>query len=165
MVPVVAAVVFPLRVFDRYLLPLAAAAIIFELRGASRPGSRGVPVAMRWAVLVPVALFAVGAQHDYMVQREARWQAAAEVAASGVPVNRIAGGYEWEGEHLYDQEAERIRRSGDLSSVKFPLSGAVDPEYIIGRGTIPGYVEVGRKTYRLWLEGGTERAVSVLKRE
>jgi hypothetical protein len=165
MVPVAAAVVFPIRVFDRYLLPLVAAVIIFEMRGASRPGSRGMPLAVRWALLAPVALFAVMAQHDYMVQREVRWRAAEEVAASGVEVNRIAGGYEWEGEHLYDPAAERIRRSGDLSNVKFPPPGLVDPDYIIWRGSIPGYIEVDRKTYRLWLEGGAERAVSVLKRE
>jgi 4-amino-4-deoxy-L-arabinose transferase-like glycosyltransferase len=165
MVPVAAAVVFPIRVFDRYLLPLAAAAIIFEVRGASRPGRRGAPAAVRWALLAPVALFAVMAQHDYMVQRDARWQAAEEVVASGVEVSRVAGGYEWEGEYLYDAEAERIRRSGDLSSVRFPLPGLVEPDYIIWRGSIEGYAEVGRKSYRLWLEGGAERAVSVLKRE
>ncbi|HET9493327.1 MAG TPA: glycosyltransferase family 39 protein [Chloroflexia bacterium] len=165
MVPVAAAVVFPIRVFDRYLLPLVAAVIVFELRGASRPGRRDVPAAVRWALLVPVAVFAVLAQHDYMVQRDVRWQAAQDLVVSGVPVERIAGGYEWEGEHLYDAEAERIRRGGDLSNVRFPLPGLVDPEYFIGREPQPGYVEVGEKTYNLWLEGGAERSVRVWKRE
>jgi hypothetical protein len=165
MVPVAAAVVFPIRVFDRYLLPLVAAVIVFELRGAGRPRTRGVPVAARWALVVPVAVFSVLAQHDYMVQRDARWQAAQDLTASGEPVERIAGGYEWEGEYLYDAEAERIRRGGDLSSVRFPLPGLVDPEYFIGREPQPGYFEVGEKTYRLWLEGGAERRVRVWKRE
>jgi 4-amino-4-deoxy-L-arabinose transferase-like glycosyltransferase len=165
MVPVAVSVVFPVRVFDRYLMPLLAAAIIFEARGVSVPGRRGVPVAARWALLVPVALFAVGAQHDYMVQRAVRWQAAEEVVASGIPPGKIHAGYEWEGEYLYDEAAERIRNSGDLSGVKFPPPGLVDAEYFIWRGTLPGYVEVGRKTYRLWLDGGAEHAVSVLKRE
>ena len=165
MVPVAAAVVFPIRVFDRYLLPAVAAAIIFEMRGASRPGKRGVPPAVRWAALVPVALFAIGAEHDYIAQRDVRWQAAQDLVASGIPVTRVFGGYEWEAEYLYDPAAERIRQSGDLSNVHFPVPGLVDPEYVIRRGSLQGYVEVRRKPVSLWLTGGADQSISVLKRQ
>ena len=95
-------------VFDRYLLPIQAVAIIFLLRyyqdfvatdahhSASRFAIQRVPVASQLTLLL-VAYYAIAGTHDWFAVNRARVNAAEQVRRSGVPRTAIRAGFEYDG--------------------------------------------------------------------
>jgi 4-amino-4-deoxy-L-arabinose transferase-like glycosyltransferase len=151
--------------FDRYLLPIFPLALLPPLLRMSTPNT-GEQAASnrswRWLLLVPVALFGVLAQRDYMEHSTVRWQAAEDLVAKGVQRRQISAGYEWGGWFFYREGAELIRQGAPF---EFPGYVLLDPVYKISDGPVEGYEEVGSLPYRSWLNGGEVRHVLQLRRE
>jgi 4-amino-4-deoxy-L-arabinose transferase-like glycosyltransferase len=153
--------------FDRYWLALLPIAILASLKLLA---TRYTPLTqahfhLRWLFLLPVALFSLISQADYSQHAQARWQAAEQLAAQGVPRRQVDAGYEWAGHYLYDEGAARIRAEGDFTNIPFPAYAALDPKYTISDIHLPGYTQVGSIPYTSWLTGGQQRNVLLLKRD
>jgi len=151
--------------FDRYMLPVLVVFMIAALRRISLAHAHGQQQKWRWVFVVPLALFCLLAERDYLEHNAVRWQAAEQVAAQGVPYHQIYAGYEWAGWHQYDEGVQRIIEKGDFSNIPFPPDAVVDPLYIVGDVQLPGYAEVRSFPYSSWLNGGQTQRVLVLKRK
>jgi 4-amino-4-deoxy-L-arabinose transferase-like glycosyltransferase len=93
-----AAVVAVKQHLDRYLLvlvPPAAAALVAAI--PREQGRRAAWFGLPAAVLL--LAFGLAVTSDCLRWSAARWAAAASVEATGVPADRIEGGYEWNGWH------------------------------------------------------------------
>jgi len=150
--------------FDRYLLPILPLLIVPELRRlGSHQGTRGRD--WQWALALPVALFAVVGQRDYMAHATVRWQAAEQLASQGVRHEQIDAGMEWAAWHSYKAAADFIREKQDFTHRFFPPGAILDPAFAISDSPRPGYIEIGSMSYESWLNGGQTRHVLLLKRE
>lgn len=89
-------IVYRPLVFDRYLLPLVAVAIICLLRLHQERIADSLP-AISVAVLAIFAILAIGGTHDWFAWNRARLAALSELRASGVPRVEIQGGVEDDG--------------------------------------------------------------------
>jgi hypothetical protein len=89
-------IVYYLAIFDRYLLPLMAVAIICLLRLHQERIAGSLP-AISVAVLSIFAVLAIGGTHDWFAWNRARLAALGEIRASGVPRTEIQGGLEYDG--------------------------------------------------------------------
>jgi hypothetical protein len=83
-------------IFDRYLLPLMAIAIICLLKVHQEWIAPTLP-AFSVVVLAVFALLAIGGTHDWFAFYRARLAAIDEIRASGVPRTAIQGGFEYDG--------------------------------------------------------------------
>ena len=154
----------PLFLFDRYLLPLMPVITIMSLRRiSSLSGTR--LAAWRWLLILPMALFALLAQHDYNAHAAARWQAGESLVAQGVPREHIDAGFEWDGWYMFDAGDRRIRETKNYTYLYFPAYAAIDPVYVISDLPREGYTQIGSVPYDSWLTGGEIRRVAVLKRK
>ena len=155
--------------YDRYFLPVLPALMLPVLRRLSAQDTAGeahaIRYAWRWLVLVPIAVFAVACQHDYLVRAATRWQGAQQLLASGIPADRIYAGFEWQGWYLYDEGERYIREKGDLQHVVFPPAAVTDPVYAVMELTGGQYSEIGSLPYQSWLEGGNTGHMLLLKRK
>jgi 4-amino-4-deoxy-L-arabinose transferase-like glycosyltransferase len=156
--------VLPVAVFDRYLLPLVAALILFVCRSLSFRAVGNRELGIRWLLLVPVLLFSIAAQHDSLAKRESYWSVAQGLVGDGVVPNKIGMSYEWGGEYLFDQEGQKIRESGDFSDVQFMPAYLFDPEYYISEVPMEGYDVVQARSYTSWLKLGQTSTVLVQRR-
>ncbi|HYO48761.1 MAG TPA: glycosyltransferase family 39 protein [Chloroflexia bacterium] len=159
--------VFTPSIFDRYWLALFPILIVAAARRRSQTHVEGRQSNLRWswALLVPVALFAILAQRDYQAHATARWQGAEQLAAQGIPRRQIDAGYEWAGWYLFDEGAAHIRAEHKFVNITFPGYALLDPVYLVSDIEIPGYTQVNSLSYTSWLNGGQERNVLILKRE
>jgi len=82
-------------IYDRYLLGLLPLAILGMIRLMQRSGLR--PPLVGWAVLTLFGLFGVFATHDLYALNRARIAAVQEVRASGVPIDMVQAGIEFDG--------------------------------------------------------------------
>jgi len=83
---------------------------------------------------------------DYFAWNEAKWNAGRALLASGVPAQKIDGGYEWDGWYLYDASAEYLR-SHNLPMTIDPWQYVLDPEYIFAFTPPPQYHVVRAITF------------------
>jgi 4-amino-4-deoxy-L-arabinose transferase-like glycosyltransferase len=160
--------------YDRYFLPVFAVLMVPALRhidgkvgatGEVRRAMAGLP-AWRWVLLAPLAAFCLLAQRDYAEHAAVRWQAAEGLVAQGIPLNKIDGGFEWVGWFLYDEGAERMRRTGDRKYGYFPAFAAMEsPEYSFSDVPRKGFKQLGSRSYTSWLEGGRTRQILFIQRE
>jgi hypothetical protein len=119
---------------------------------------------IRYALLLPVALFSLVAQRDYMEHAALRWQAAEQAATSGTPRDHISAGFEWAGWYLYEEGSKYIHDTGDYTHIDAPYYGVLDPQLLVSDQPVKGYSEEGRWPYHVWLNGGQTRYVLLLKR-
>lgn len=175
--------------FDRYLLPLMPILMLPSLRKMSDPGRQQAAVdthssaparrrqrlwtldpgprtlgISRWAPAIAIATFSLLAQRDYMEHASVRWQAAQQLVAQGVPLERIDAGYEWNAWQLFDKGLAYIRATQDYKYIIFPPSAILDPQYVVSDMPDPRYSVVSGLPYTSWLSGGQTRRVLVLKR-
>jgi hypothetical protein len=114
---------------------------------------------------LPLALFSIIGQRDYMEHAAVRWQAAQTLVSQGVAPGKIDGGYEWVGWYLYADGERYINKTGDYTHVNWPAWAVLDREYVIGDVVEPGYLQVGSFSYSSWLNGGQQRYVLVTRRQ
>ncbi|HVF98481.1 MAG TPA: glycosyltransferase family 39 protein [Chloroflexia bacterium] len=154
--------VLPYSLFDRYLLPVLPLLIIVALRILQRASQS--PAWWRWAALVPIALFSVGGMHDVSTLSRLRWHRAETLVSSGVAHRNINAGFEWIGWHLH-AEGEKLVREKPLDAVSdMPGIVALDPVYLFSEVPRTGYEQIDDTTYRVWLAGGAERRIMLLRR-
>jgi hypothetical protein len=127
-------------------------------------GSRRA-LALRWLLLIPIVIFSIVAQRDYMEHAAAQWSGAERLVAQGARRNQVSAGFEWEGWYLYEEGARRLREKPLKKYIPFPPSVVLDPVYVVSDEQQPGYKEIGSVPYRSWLNGGEERLVRLLRRE
>lgn len=152
--------------FDRYLLPIMPAMLLFPLRRWSAQAALGKPKALvvPWLLLLPVALFSVVAMRDYKAETAARWDLAESVAASGVKREEINAGYEWLGWYLFPEGVDYIHASNDYREAPFAAMAMLKQVYLVSEQPKSGYTQVGETTYDAWLLGGQERKILLLKK-
>jgi hypothetical protein len=85
-----------LAIFDRYLLPMMAAAILCLLKLHQKRIAETLPT-ISIAILAVFALSAICGTHDWFAWSRARLTAIDEIRASGVPRTEIQGGFEYDG--------------------------------------------------------------------
>jgi 4-amino-4-deoxy-L-arabinose transferase-like glycosyltransferase len=154
--------VLPNSLFDRYLLPVLPLVIIMALRILQRASH--APAWWRWAVMAPIALFSVGGMHDVAALSGLRWYRAETLADSGVAHHNINAGFEWIGWHLYE-EGEKLVREKALATVSdMPGMAVLDPVYLFSEVPQAGYEQIDETAYPVWLAGGAERRILLLKR-
>ncbi len=147
--------------FERYLLPLMPGAIVLLLkvtrraRFSLRAGLAGFFI---------VAIFSVVLMRDYFAWNQVRWDAARALLATGVPVENIDGGYEWDGWHLYETSVAYIRAHG-LEMAIDPWKHVLDPEFIFAFQAPPGYGVVGELKFATPLRAGWTDRLYLLRRE
>jgi hypothetical protein len=94
--------------------------------------------------------FAIAGTHDYFAWNRARWLALDDLTQlSGVPPERIDGGYEFNGLYRYDPS--------------IAWWWAEDEEYVVSFGPMPGYCRTASYAFRRWLWGG-DGSVQVQRR-
>lgn len=151
------------RSFDRYLLLLLPALLWYGAKVLER---------FSWSRTVAFALtFALGAlsmlgTRNYLAWNQARWALGNRLLASGVPVEHIEGGYEWDGWHLY--YATREKPLGTFTPEWAPwyvkqLTPGHQMEYIISFSPLGGYRVVDREPVRGGPFGAQELYASVVQ--
>lgn len=132
------------RQFDRYFLPLVP---LLGIALLPPPGGRSAPRPLRVAAAVLLTLYAayaVAGTHDYLAWNRARWQALRQLAAAGIPAQRIDGGLEFNAPLFYSPDAGG---GGGGRSWWW----VVDDEYLVTMGPVPGYTVERRLPYPRWL--------------
>jgi len=140
---------------DRYMLlylPLMLVPASVELR--RHPPKRPALIAA-FAATLAYAAFSVSAVHDYMDWNRTRWQAIKYLTIDlAVPVERMDGGFEFNGLYTYSEESRTPSKSP--WRVK-------DDEYVVAFDVLPGYDVSRVYPVRTWLPAGIKR-VYVLRR-
>lgn len=136
--------------FDRYFLPLVPLAIALGLWAA-----RGLRLSPTMLVLglLPLALFSLAGTQDWLSYNRLRWDLGRELVASGVPLEQVDAGMEWDGWHLYQSsQARQIEpRTPDGPFWTWAIAPAVDSTYVISFSPLPGYHLLERREYASWL--------------
>jgi hypothetical protein len=154
--------------YDRYWLPVLPFLLLRGLRPSKQSSDedtshRGVPI-WRWLLLLPLALFSMVGQRDYMEHAAVRWQGAKQLVMQGAQYSQVDAGFEWQGWYLYEEGARRQREKSLKKYIPFPPSLVLDPVYIVSDLPKRGYTEISRLPYSSWLNGGQERYVLLLRR-
>ena len=126
-----------INIFDRYLLlPVFLLVILifclFQIQGIDHKWS-AKSLLVVWLMFAPVMFFSVAGTHDYLSWNRARWQALNHLTNSlNVPPEKIDGGFEFNGWHLYG--------SGSLIPEEKESWWWVDSDqYIVAMNKIKGY--------------------------
>ncbi len=147
--------------FERYLLPLLPGAIVLLLDATRRfrfsfaAGAAGALV---------VGVLSVLLMRDYFAWNATRWDAGRALLASGVPVEKIDGGYEWNGWYLYDASIAHIR-AHNLELAIDPWKYLLDPEYMLAFRAPEHYRIVRTYPFVTPLRAGGTDALFLLQRE
>ncbi|HZQ06898.1 MAG TPA: glycosyltransferase family 39 protein [Anaerolineae bacterium] len=121
--------------FERYLLPLLPGVIILLLDVTRRVR---VSILAGAVGLIVVALFSIALMQDYFAWNQVRWDAGRDLLTHGAPVERIDGGYEWNGWHLYDASVAFIRAQNVPMTID-PWKYILDPQYMFTFQPVPDY--------------------------
>lgn len=148
--------------FDRYMLPVLPLLMIPALRRISMsesesPGGVSGPrrsMASRWLALALLAAFSIVCLRDYMDHATARWQAASQLAARGIPGEEIDAGFEWQGLHW---------KQSNVPGEVLPFASNIG--FRVSDLPVEGYRVIGSLPYASWLSGGETRYVLLLERE
>ena len=143
--------------FDRYVLPLLPLLLAGVLSSAGAAEHRLPPMRVLLSLLVVVvyAGFSVAATHDYLGWNRARMEATDRLAALGVRPDKIDGGYEFNGWHLYSPAY--VAKTGRS------FWWVEDDLYVIASGPIPGYAVMESRGFSPWL-AASDRRVFTLQR-
>jgi hypothetical protein len=137
--------IVPLWVYDRYLIPVIVLTLIAMAPADGQRLGRGAAIAAAMLIAVQAAVSVAGT-HDYLSWNRARWQAAADWAASGRSMDLFDAGREVNAWVSYDPKAslERARtvwmREGATARLAFTCEpgAAVIREYRYSTWLVPG---------------------------
>jgi Dolichyl-phosphate-mannose-protein mannosyltransferase len=139
--------------FDRYLITLFIAWTLAALWNGREAAPRWV-LAAALAGLLPIALFSVGATHDYLAWNRARWKALHDLqTVYRVSPEQIDGGFEFNGQERY----------GKASRPGKAWWWVEDDRYMVTMGGMPGYHVFFRVPYARWL-GPRDSSIFVMER-
>jgi len=144
--------------FDRYLLPAFVFLAAFFLVTAKSP-AESLP---RWqrltAIIFVTAMtwYAVAGTRDYLTWNRTRWTALAELQRADIPPEKIDGGFEFNGWHLYNPNYHPTEKKSNW--------WVVDDEYLLCFDEMRGYDKIKEYTYSRWLPPSRGQ-ILVLKRK
>lgn len=121
--------------YERFLLPFLPLALILLLDAGRR--ARSAPWLGAAGVLL-MACCSLALLRDYWGWMDVRWPLAQAIVASGVPPQKLDGGYEWDGWNLYEQSIDLIRRQ-ELPMQITPWAYTLDPQYVLAFTPLLGY--------------------------
>ncbi len=149
--------------FGRYLLPVLPAVIALSCGAFARDIRLG-PGA---AALALVALVSVAGTHDYMERNRARYDRLAQLTDSGVALETIDGGMDFNGWHLAERlgtwPTKQTARVGQPAERK-SWWWVVDDRWVLSETVLDGYRVADEATYTRWLPPG-RASMFVLERE
>jgi 4-amino-4-deoxy-L-arabinose transferase-like glycosyltransferase len=166
--------------FDRYWLGVLPMLMIPALRRMSSTSSSTEQIHQndmtaeparpqtwrwRWAVLVPIVGFSLLAIRDYKEHATVRWEAAESLTGRGIKSSQIEAGVEWDAWYNFENGAQYIRETGDLTHINYPPGAVMDPVYYVNDLPINGYEQIEAFTYHSWLDAGATKQVLILKRK
>lgn len=143
--------------FDRYLIPVLVFVAPVVIAGAARVGARF------WIALLitlGVGVVSLIGIQDWIAQRRVSWSLAEHLVETGVPIDRLDGGFEWNAAKMGEVPA-REPPSVDADWQVTEFAPGIDPEWVIARDPRPGYETVEIAQWRGWTRGGT---ILVLRR-
>jgi Dolichyl-phosphate-mannose-protein mannosyltransferase len=146
--------------FERYLLPLMPGAIVLLLDATRR---------VRFSILggtvgvLLVALFSIAFMQDYFAWNQVRWDVGRALLAKGTPVEKLDGGYEWNGWYLYDASIAHIRIH-HLEMAIDPWKYLLDPEYMLAFQPPAGYRVMQEYPFATQLRAGGVDRILLLQR-
>lgn len=150
-------------VFDRYTLPiLLPLSILYAgfIRARAGPIAKAAAIGCGTILL----LFSVAGIHDYLAWNEARWKGLDFLRYEmGVPPERINGGYEFNGQYTIWKFIERTGLRDFWQGHRGQQWWVLDDTYAVWLAPLPGYREIKRFPYFLWI-GWKEYPVYVLQR-
>ncbi len=146
--------------FERYLLPLIPGAIILLLDATRR--ARFLLRAGLTGFLI-VATFSIALMRDYFAWNQVRWDAGRALLASGVPVEKIDGGYEWNGWYLYDASMAYIITHPVRMTID-PWKYILDPEFLFAFGEVADYDIAQELSFATPLRDGGKDRMFLLQR-
>lgn len=151
--------------FERYwltTLPFFIAAALSRFR-APQP---------RIALLLPLLLLLMGLGHSVLRHLDdydynsVRWQAARELVATGMPLDKIEAGFAWDGYYMFNEGIRRLG-SSDVRVIGyvFPHLRAIDPQYVVANHPLRGYRTLRSYPYFSRLTCWCEQPLRVQQRE
>ncbi len=141
---------------DRYMLPYLPFLAIPALSHLRRKPPAKPALIAALSLTAAYAAFSVSAVHDYMAWNRTRWQAVSYLTDElGVPVDRLDGGFEFNG--LHAAPGDYVHAPG---SRPWQLK---DADYVIAFDAMPGYDVLDEYPVRSWLPYGIKR-ICVLRR-
>ena len=148
-------------IFDRYLMPILALALILLLRFYQETLA---PSVQRLSVIamIAVALYSIAGTHDVWALYRARVAAGNELLDSGVPRTAIQGGFDYDGQTQIEATGYIVNSHEGTHVADLPedctdwfsgLTPAVHPEYFVMRAPVSCFepAQFPDVHYRAWL--------------
>ena len=148
--------------FDRYLLLLLPLTIVMMLTGIGKINGSKFDLKTNLITLLSIALigiFTIGITHDYLSWNRVRWQALNDLMQQDIALNRIDGGFEFNGWYLYDPEYPIYSRRGK----NVPWWWVEEDEYIVDFDKIAGYDVVKQYPLKNWFPFLSDRILVLQK--
>lgn len=136
--------------YDRYLIPVVVCIAPVVARRSGEMKARVATANVVTCVLLVLAL--VGIQ-DWMAQRNAAWIRLEQLANSGVPLEKIDGGFEWDTYHFGEKEAQPGRRQSSSWWLS-EYAPSIDPEWVLSLDQRDGYEVVEIVQWESWTRSG-----------
>lgn len=145
--------------FDRYLLFVLPFLIALWARTwpMAEGGAVRLPRLMALAWILLVTGTSVAATHDYFAWNRARWDAIRHAESIGVTVDRLDGGFEYNGFYGYETR-------GRVASAGKSWWWVRDDEYVVAFSSVPGYVVAETFPVSGWLPR-TPAHIKLLRRQ
>lgn len=136
--------------YDRYLIPVVVCiAPVIAVRATSLKARVGTANIVTCVLL----LFALVGIQDWMAQRNAAWSRLEGLVDSGVPLERIDGGFEWDTYHFGEKEASPGRRQSSSWWLS-EYAPSIDPEWALGLDEREDYEVVEIVEWHSWTRNG-----------
>jgi hypothetical protein len=141
--------------YDRYLivfLPWLMLLFVATYPVAPNHGQRGAALVTGVVALVSMAVFSIGATHDYLAMNRARWLALGDTMRRyHVGPERIDGGFEFNAWYLYDDNY--------VSRPDKSWYWVISDDYVVQRSLRPGYEKLAEYPVNWWLPWSSGQVV------
>lgn len=146
---------------ERYFLPFLPGIILLLFDSTRRVNLSPVPAIT--GILV-VGVLSVGLMWDYFGWHAARWNEAEALVASGVPLEKLDAGYEWDGWYLSDEAYRYVQEHG-VPLTPDPFEYVLDPQYMVTFTPQPGYTIARKLPFATPFRAGGQDNLLLLQRE
>lgn len=136
--------------YDRYLIPVVVCIAPIVAARSTKIKARVSTSNVVTCVLLVLTL--VGIQ-DWIAQRNVAWSRLEQLVSSGVPLERIDGGFEWDTYHFGEKEAQPDRRQSSSWWLS-EYAPSIDPEWALGLDEWEGYEVVEIVEWDSWTRSG-----------
>lgn len=150
------------EIYERYLLGLLLPASALVLRALQQQG-----ISLKLSIFAGVGVvflgFSLALTGEFVAWNGAAWQAAGQLADRGVPVERIDGGFPFNGWQFAGQIGLTDRQPEAGAPAYMEITPQITRDYVVSFSPLEGYEIIDRQPYRSPLHWG-ERDLVVLER-